>query len=255
MEHVAGAILLGVIQGATEWLPISSSGHLVLAKLLLGIEKSVQLDLVLHLGSLAAVLIALRKDIISLLAGIAQKKKSCIRKGVMLAIATVPVAVAGYFFAGTLEDNFHNPVLLGASFLFTGAVLMLSRYPIKKPRRMSPARAVIVGISQALALLPGVSRSGMTISAGLIQGINREDSVRFSFLLFIPAVSGALLLKAGEITAGLEPLPAAAGFAASLAASLVAISALLRVVRKKGLHPFGWYCLALGITVLAFSLY
>ena len=236
----AQAIFLGIVQGITEWLPISSSGHLVLLQNWLGTEQPIALDVVLHLGSLAAVLVLFRKDIIELFT----RRRDM---GLLVLLASIPTGIAGLLLAPFVERAFHSNSAVAAGLAATGAFLMLTRNRTGK-KAIGWKDALLMGTMQGAAIFPGVSRSGATISAALFRGVDREQAARFSFLLFIPAILGATLLQAGSIMEA-DPVPLVAGGLAAMAVSFAAIGLLLKIVRQGRLHLFAWYCWALAIGI------
>jgi len=254
---VIEAIVLGAVQGITEFLPISSSGHLAIADHLFGAffsQERVPLafDVLLHFASVLAILLVLRHDVWLLLT-------SRRRLLPLLVIGTIPAAVAGLL----LEDYFDAAKqcmpAVGGALMFTGLVLALSERIGRRTRRLEATRArdaAAVGLAQVLALMPGVSRSGMTIGGGLLCGMTRDACVRFSFLLAIPVILGASALKLPEMfELGDEGEAAAmiAGAAASLAASIAAIQVLLALVRRASLAVFSYYCVPVGMIVVIAS--
>ena len=189
--NILEAIILGVVQGITEWLPISSSGHLVIFQELFGLQQPVIFDLFLHLGSLLVIFAVFFKDILKLFHGFFRWEKFYVKYTLWLIVASVPIGCIGYFFNDAVKSAFGSLTVVGFSLIFTSIILFLSKYPLKKEKKLNWKSIIFIGLAQALAILPGVSRSGMTISSGLIQSVKREEAVRFSFLLFIPAIVGA----------------------------------------------------------------
>ncbi|MBN2586671.1 MAG: undecaprenyl-diphosphate phosphatase [Candidatus Fermentibacteraceae bacterium] len=250
-------ILLALIQGLTEFLPVSSSGHLALGGLLMKVPGGdISFEVVVHLGTLMAVLAVYRKDLTDLLAGIFRRDRGSLTLAGTLAVASVPAALAGYFLQDSIEGLFGSPVTVSVMLLITGSALFSTRF-VKPGTRSRPtvSGSLLVGVSQAVALLPGISRSGFTISAGLFSGIRREDAARFSFLLSVPAILGAALLKLGDSGAGDTGLPLMmVGFAVSAATGYVALRLLLRFLRAGRFSSFAWYCWLLGIAGLSVSL-
>jgi undecaprenyl-diphosphatase len=253
------ALVLAVVQGLTEFLPVSSSGHLVIAQTLFGIRPNAAFlyDIVLHLGTALAALVFYRRDVLAVLRGLfppyAQAPAELIesrRLLLLLFAATAPTAVIGFAFKDFFEALFAAPGAVVAALAVTGTFLVASAWlPAgRRPLVGSPWwKASLVGVAQAIAIVPGISRSGSTIVAGLAAGIRREDAVRFSFLLSLPAILGASLLElrhlpAGE--AGLSPAVVAAGFAAAAATGYLAILFVLRWTREGKLWQFGVYCWA-----------
>mgnify|MGYP000153291504 CR=1 FL=1 len=244
------AIILGIIQGITEWLPVSSSGHLALASYLFGIEP-VGISLMLHLSSLFAVIIVLRKDILGIAkAGIKSIGEPNPESKLLFYIitATIPIAIIGLLFKDNIEAAFNSIRLVGIFLIITAIILWLTKY--SKPNRdISLAGSIIIGLSQALAILPGISRSGATISAALCMGIDREKAARFSFLLFIPAIAGATILEYRTF-AEVDLIPGIVAASVSFTLSLFVIRWLIGLVKKSRLHWFAPYCLVLGITAV-----
>ncbi|MDR1910186.1 MAG: undecaprenyl-diphosphate phosphatase [Spirochaetaceae bacterium] len=252
------AIVLGAIQGITEFLPISSSGHLVLLQRILGISGPVLLfDTMLHVGTLAAVVVVLRRDIGALLRRIVQPLTG------FLILGTIPTVAAALILKDRITAAFESGEYLGFAFLLTALALLaaegLSRRSgiIRPGEAMSPLDALIVGICQAVAIIPGVSRSGLTLSGALSRKLNRDYAARFSFLLSIPAITGALALQLLDLrgqngpaeTVGIEAL--IAGTAAAAVVGFFAVQLMLQIVRKHSLWGFAVYTAVLGTMILA----
>jgi len=250
------ALILGLVQGATEFLPISSSGHLVLTGALLGVEEGgLLVEITLHTGTLLAVLVYFRERIRWMLGGASRRDETGRRARawiLWLLIGTVPAAVVGIAFKHPIEEIFRSPRAALLGLLATGFILMSTRW--SRTRRTEPAgpAALVMGAAQALAILPGISRSGSTIAAGMWSGVEKAEAAEFSFLLSLPAIAGAALLQTADLLQGTVPgagemlLPLVVGFAASFAAGYAAIAGLLEVLRRRGLVPFAWYCWAVG---------
>lgn len=250
MNPFLEAIILGIVQGITEWLPVSSSGHLMLAHQLLGLKQPVVYDIILHLGSLLVVFGVFWKDISKIVSGVLKKDPFFLKYLGLVILGTIPIGLVGFFFKQEVEAAFNNVTMLGISFLMTAAFLFLSRYPSVKENVFSKKSALLVGIAQAIAILPGVSRSGATISAGLMQGIKREEAARFSFLLFIPAILGATILELPSL-GQVENIPALLlGTVVTMVVGWFSLTLLLKIIKHQKFHYFGWYCLGLGLLVL-----
>ena len=261
--NIFTAIVLGVIQGLTEFLPVSSSGHLVLFQKIFGIEEPALLfDTMLHVGTLVAVFAVLWKDIWAILRKLYQPLTA------YLIIATIPTVIFALAFRKPIEKLFETGQFLGICFLITSALLaaaeLLSKRAaaggsgLKKAGEMNWLDALVVGIMQAVAIIPGVSRSGATLSGALSRGLNRDFAARFSFLLSIPAILGAAVfqlkdvVKAGETAAG-DGIGMAAIIAGTLSAAIVgffAVRLMLKIVREKSLWGFAIYTGILGVLVL-----
>ena len=252
-------IFLGILQGITEFLPISSSAHLVFAQALLGLDPpGVVLEGALHLGTLFAVLLYFRRDIFSLSVRAIRGDPKGLRYLGLLAVGTLPIALCGVLLRGPIERAFSSAGIAGGLLLVTGAFLILAG------RRLDPGatrppdlpRAAAIGGAQALALLPGISRSGATIAVGVILGLGLGEAVRFSFLLSIPAIAGGGLVSLLEARGvGLdmgEIWGIALGGAAAFASGLLAIRFLLVALDRGKLWAFGLYCLVAGTLALIF---
>ncbi len=253
------ALVLGIVQGLTEFLPISSSGHLVFGQAALGLDKpQLFFDILLHIGTLAAVLVFYGKDAWRILrawllslAGRGDDPVSA-RTAWLIILGTLPAALVGLRFEDFIESVFGSPRVVSFALLVTGALLFLTKSVAAGNRgedRMTWRDALLIGVFQAAAVMPGISRSGATIACALFLKIDREHAARFSFLLSIPAIGGAFLLKArhlAEISSS-DLLPILLGAATAAGAGVIALSWLLRLVRGGNLRGFAYYCWAVGI--------
>lgn len=256
------AIWLGLIQGLTEFLPVSSSGHLVLGQSVLGLKEPVLLfDIFVHVGTLAAVFVVFRSDILSMLRGLwATDREGRMGRRLLflIAVGSVPTAALGFFFKDLFESLFASTTAVGVALLITGFFLLLTRLAPTGRHTLQttgPMRALIVGLAQGLAITPGISRSGLTISVGLLLGIERRLAAHYSFLLSIPAILGALLLQIVHWDPQTEVSVSTlvTGGVVAAVSGYFALNILLRVVRAGALHWFAPYCWALGLTTLAWS--
>ncbi len=263
------ALILGIVQGATEFLPVSSSGHLVLVPWLLQWENpGVAFDAMLHLGTLTAVVVFFWRELWRLLVDLVMSiKDRSLSDGAgrktawLLLVATLPAAVIGFLFEGFFENLFNRPGWVGVLLLVTGALLAVSeRWSTRASdmSQMSWLDAAVVGLGQALAIAPGISRSGATISAGLWRGLRREAAARFSFLLSVPIILGAGLFKLKDLLqmpgiadSGLVLLGA---FLAAAISGFLSIGFLLSYLRTRRLYPFAVYCWAVGSLTILLSL-
>lgn len=257
---IAQAIVLGAVQGITEFIPVSSSGHLVLVPEAFGwTPPGLAFDVLLHVASLVALLVYFARDISRLARGVARRDRASRRRVGLLAIGTVPAAVAGIALADYFERSFGDASSAAVQLVVTAAILVAAEAAIRwHRRRLSTARmrtedqltatdAAIVGLAQAVSILPGISRSGATIGAGLALGLERDAAARFAFLLSIPALFGAALVKIPDLAGtGLGIGSAVAGFAVSLVTSYAAIAGLIRYLRTRTLYPFAAYCVVAG---------
>lgn len=253
-------LILGFVQGVTEFLPVSSSGHLALAQQLIpGFEQpGLLFDVVLHLGTLVAVILYFRQDLQQLLTSPFRQDIQSVqdrRYLRLLIVGSIPTAIIGLTLKDTVEELFHRPVVVGALLLVTGGLLFVAeRFRSSSRKRLSVSDSLVTGIAQGLAVLPGISRSGATIAALLLRGVEGQVAARFSFLLALPAVGGAALLSLKDV----EQLPQAeigiylAGAGISCLVGLISIHALLGIIRKKRLYYFSLYCWLVGGAALCY---
>ncbi len=251
MITIIQAIILGIIQGITEWLPISSSGHLVIFQNLFNITPPIIFDISLHIGSLIVILTVFWKDIITLTKGVLRKEKTHLKFLAYLIIASIPIAIVGFFLNSYIKAIFNDLRTVGLSLLFTSLMLFLSKKA--KANKLTLKNTYIIGMFQAIAILPGVSRSGMTISAGLIQGIKKQEVIKFSFLLFIPAIIGAALFEMRNISQVTNISAMLIGTIVSIITGIISLKFLIRIIKTNKFHYFGYYCFLLGIILLAIS--
>ena len=254
MISMIEAIILGIVQGITEWLPVSSSGHLVLFQHFFGLAPPVSFDIMLHLGSLIVVLTVFWKDILKLAKGVLKREKASLKMLAYLAIASIPIALVGFFLNDLIKSIFNSLLTVGLSLLFTAVLLFISRYPKKKNKKLGIKNTFLIGIAQAIAILPGVSRSGSTISTGLVLGIKKEDVARFSFLMFIPAILGASLLEIKDVVLVTDLPAAVVGTITAMVVGFFSLKLLLNLINKNKFSNFAWYCLVLGIITLILAL-
>ena len=250
------ALGLGVLQGLTEFLPISSSGHLALAELFLGVRSpGVTFEVFVHFGTALAVIVYFRRRVGAILVALArwaarrEHDAEQARLGLLLILATVPAAVVGVLFESAVEEAFENPVLVSSMLLVTGFILYSTRAaPRGAPRDKRALDAVLIGAAQAAAVLPGISRSGATISAGLGLRLGRRAAAEFAFLLSVPVILGATVMSAADVVAADSTvgLPVAVGTVAAFGSALPAIAILMRVVTAGTFHRFAYYCWGAG---------
>lgn len=241
------ALLLGTIQGLTEFLPVSSSGHLVLAqKLIPGFtQPGILFDVILHFGTMAAVLYYFRKKIFGL-------KFNYL---LLLAVGTIPAVLAGLFFRDYIVDMFTNPKFLGFEFIITALLCFSVDIPEKKKASLNPKNSLLIGLAQALAIIPAISRSGATIATGVRLGISKKEAAEYSFLLSIPAILGANILEIFTHRNSLDSSDIGAylvGFIAALITGFLSIGILLRLLRENKFKVFGVYSMIVGVLVIIF---
>jgi undecaprenyl-diphosphatase len=268
-EQLVQAIVLGIVQGLTEFLPVSSSGHLIVVPALLGWDdpfiESLAFSVMLHMATLLALLIFFRSDWLRLVpAGLATLRDRSFRGDPdrrlawLLVASTVPAVIVGVLLDDLIETAFREPRLVAMTLVAGAAVLWIADRIGSKEREISGltfSAAIGIGAAQALALVPGVSRSGISISAGLFAGLDRESAARFAFLMATPITAGAGLwelrkILSGEVGVELPIVPLLAGMAASLVAGLLAIAVLMRYLRTNGVGIFVVYRIALAALVV-----
>lgn len=247
------AIILAIIQGITEWLPVSSSGHLVIAEHLLNLKADVFYNVLLHTGSLLVVIHIFRKDILELLKVFINKASREYKLLFFyLIIGTIPIVITGFIFEKVIEAMFSSLIAVGISLFVTGLFLYPTRWVIQN-KKLSWGKALVIGVAQAIAILPGISRSGMTISTALLLGIDREKTVRFSFLLFIPAISGALILQLKNFSYNGSMGIMIIGVVLTMIVSYIMILYLLKIIKHKKFYSFAYYCWMLGLILIVLS--
>jgi undecaprenyl-diphosphatase len=247
------AIILGIIQGITEWLPISSKSHLLIAHQLFGLVQPAIFDLILHIGSLFVVFFVFWKEIKELVIGLIDRKKESWMMVLFIAVATIPIAIFGFLLEDVVISSRENLFVLGYGFLFTALIIFLSGYPRVKKNGLSFWNSLIIGLGQVLALFPGVSRSGTTISTGMLLGIRKEVVAKFSFLIFIPAILGATILEFKDIGQIESVGPLIIGTIVAMITGVVALKLLLSIIKNDKFRWFSLYCLVLGLIVLMFA--
>ena len=273
MDLIQG-IIIGIVQGLTEFLPVSSSAHLVFIQNILGVKSSLAFDTFLHLGSLLAVLWFFRADIIKMIKSwwlsIGDILQGRFKQGFYedpykrlawyVILATIPVGLAGVLFEDAVDSLFAGALYVPAFFLFvTGTILYLSQRMASGKinfHDVGAKESLFMGLGQACAILPGLSRSGTTIAAGLVIGLDKEFAAKFSFILSIPAILGAFLLQVKDIGSALDVnfLPVLLGFIAAFIAGYAAIKWVLDLIQKRSLDIFAYYCWIVGIVVFVGSI-
>lgn len=250
------AIVLGAIQGATEFLPVSSSGHLVVGQALLGIEiPGIGFEIAVHLATLLSVVVAYRAELGELVVGAVKGDKEAWRYWLLVALATLPVVVVGLLYKDTIETLFDAPVVAGFCFLFTALVLFTTRWALARDPESEPglASSLAMGFAQIVALLPGVSRSGMTVTAALWSGLDPKKAAQFSFLMLLPAVSGASILSIPDLAEGgmgIGAGPLVAGFLSAAIVGVLAIRIFIVMLKNRSFPLFAAYLGVLGVAFL-----
>ncbi|CAM1360042.1 Undecaprenyl-diphosphatase [Tenacibaculum sediminilitoris] len=258
------AIILGIIQGLTEFLPVSSSGHLEIAKVLFGDtsvpQESLTFTVVLHAATALSTIVVFRKEIAEIFKGLFQFKwNEEMQFSVKIILSMIPAVVIGLAFEKELESFFGGKILLVGFMLLVTAVLLLLADKAKNTNRsVSFKSSVIIGISQAIAMLPGISRSGATISTSVLLGVDRTKAARFSFLMVVPLILGKVAkdILSGDINfQSSEIVPLSAGFIAAFISGLLACTWMIALVKKSKLSYFSLYCAIVGLIAIGYSLF
>ncbi len=252
--HIWQVIILGIVQGITEWIPVSSSGHLVLAQKLMQIDIPVSFDIALHLASVLAVIVFLREEIKQILWEFATFEFMTYegKLSLYIILASFPTAVIGFLLKNTVEKYFSSLIVVAGGLLFTGILLFIASN-FDGYKRVNPANSLLAGIFQGIAVFPGISRTGSVISSLIISGVEREEAVRFSFLLAIPAILGASLFEIRQITM-FDFGYLLVGFISAFIVSFFAITLLFAAI-KKNFRYFAYYCFALAIILFVLFLF
>jgi len=267
------SVILGIVQGATEFLPISSSGHLVILQQFLDMgDDQMLFDVMLHVGTLVAILVVFRKDIgelsrifAGLVTGRRQQNRDGERMLIAIALGCIPTFFIGMSLSNVIEQMFTSIIAAGTGLIVTGIILMSTVWKknaqdgtcAQSHGSVHFTHALLIGTVQGLALFPGISRSGTTIAAALLLGVERELAAKFSFLLAIPAILGALVFQLKDYLPGTGPVPEIPGMAVMLSGTLaatitgmIALKFLLGIVRKGRISLFAYYCWAVGLLII-----
>lgn len=258
------AVILGIVQGLTEFLPVSSSGHLEITKALFGDdslpEESLMMTVVLHAATAVSTIVIFRKDILEILKGLFQlKNNEQFQFSVKVIISMIPAAAIGVLFEDEIEQFFSgNLTLVGSMLILTAGLLFLADKAKSTLNPVSYKNAFIIGIAQAIAILPGISRSGATISTSVILGVDRQKAARFSFLMVVPLILGKMakdILSGDLAQSQTEPILLILGFIAAFIAGLVACQWMIALVKKSQLKYFSFYCFIVGIIAIVYTLF
>ena len=257
------ALILGIVQGLTEFLPVSSSGHIELGKAILNrsLEENLTFTVIVHFATVLSTIVVFRNDIAEIINQIFKFSWNEETKfALKIIISMIPVTIVGLTLRDPLESLFNGNILLvGCMLIITGILLLLTVLVKQNEKPISNTKAFIIGISQAVAVLPGISRSGSTIATGLLLGIDRAKMARFSFLMVIPPIVGATLLElkdlaeAPEGSHAIELLPLVLGFLAAFSAGLIACKWMISIVKKGKIQYFAAYCFIVGLIAIAIA--
>jgi len=258
------ALILGLIQGLTEFLPVSSSGHLEIAKVLFGNDalpnESLTFTVILHFATALSTIVVFRKELLEIIKGLFQfKNNEEFQFSIKIIISMLPAVIIGVLFEKELEAMFSgNIMLVGFMLLLTAILLLFADKAKKTNNKVSYINAFIIGISQAIAMLPGISRSGATVSTSVLLGVDRERAARFSFLMVVPLIFGKVAkdILGGEINfQGAEITSYGIGFLSAFIAGLIACTWMIAIVKRSKLSYFAIYCIIIGIAAISYSMF
>lgn len=250
-------LILAVVQGITEWLPISSFGHLAIVEEYLGLELPLIFNVTLHVGTLFVVLAVFWRDIIKIAKALVRLdfKTDEGKLALFIAIGSVPTALIGFFFHDIFESFSHNLLVVGVALLITGFVLFVSERR-KTDREVSFLDSLLIGTAQGIAIAPGISRSGVTIATGLLRRVKKEIAFKYSFLLYVPAVIGATVMESRDLVVGNVDLVALfLGTIISMIIGYISLKFLRKIVMKEKIHLFAYYCWIVGLMTVFFHLF
>ncbi len=253
------AAFLGLVQGLTEFLPVSSSGHLVIGETLLGgLGEGIVFEIAVHVGTLLAILVFYRRRIASLVVGVLRGDARSLRYTAKIGLATLPAVVVGLTLKDAIESLFERPWLVGVALLCTGAILWTTRRTLPEARLPEPsfAQAFWIGCAQVVAIAPGISRSGTTVAAALALGVAPLAATEFSFLMAVAAITGAAVLALPDAQAASPDVLRACALGGAVAAvsGLGALWLFVRLLRSQRFHLFAWYTTAVGLAFLLYQL-
>ena len=248
--------ILAVVQGLTEWLPISSSGHLVITQKALGLNLPLIYSIMLHVGTLIVVLTFFRKDILEIIKAVVKRDFETEegKLALFIVVGSVPIAFTGFVFHDFFESLFSNLPAVGLALLITGFMLFFSEKRIGN-RKMSITDSLLIGVAQAIAIIPGVSRSGVTISTGLLRKVDKATAFKYSFLLSAPAIAGATVMESKELVLGnIDLIPLLLGTIVSMIVGYASLKILKKIVMSEKIHLFAYYCWLAGATIIFFTI-
>jgi undecaprenyl-diphosphatase len=260
LEQLIDTIILGIIQGLTEWLPISSTGHLKLVEHFLGLKTPILFDITLHVGTLIVVLFYFKKEIKEVVSALLRFDFKIENGKIipLIIVGTIPTALIGLIFGDTIESVFQNPLSIAIAFILCGIILYSTKAGKEKTENIDYSKALMIGIAQGVAIIPGISRSGATIAFALLLGIRREKAFKFSFLLSVPAILGAFSLKMHTqldalISAGYGWIEVFVGVFVAMVIGYCALKLFWKILAIQKLHLFAFYCWFIALLSLTFS--
>ena len=254
MVTLIEALILAVVQGLTEWMPVSSSGHLVITQTVLGLNPPLIFDVMLHVGTLIVVLTVFRKDIADIIKAVIKRDFETEegKLALFIVVGSVPIAITGFIFYDFFKSLFSNLLAVGLALIITGSVLFFSEKRIGN-RKMGILDSLLIGLAQAVTIIPGISRSGITVATGLLRKIDKTKAFRYSFLLSVPAVIGATVMESRDLVLGnMDMAPVFLGATISMIVGYGSLKLLQKIVMNEKFHLFAYYCWTVGIAIILF---
>jgi undecaprenyl-diphosphatase len=249
-------LILAVIQGLTEWLAISSSGHLVITQKVLGLNLPLIYSVMLHVGTLIVVLVVFRKDIADIIKTLVKRDFETEegKLALFIAVGSVPIAIIGFVFYDFLKSLFSNLFAVGLALLIMGCVLFFSEKR-RGNRKMGILDSLLIGLAQGVTIIPGISRSGITVATGLLRRVDKAIVFKYSFLLSVPAVLGATVMESRELVVGnMDMVPLFLGAIISMIVGYVSLKLLQKIVMNEKIHLFAYYCWIVGLVIIIFTI-
>ncbi|MBT8171907.1 undecaprenyl-diphosphate phosphatase [Candidatus Bathyarchaeota archaeon] len=257
MVTLIEVIILSIIQGLTEWLPVSSSGHLVFTERILGLNLPLIFNVILHFGTLIVILTVYRKDILNIIKALVNRdfKTEEGKFALFLIIGSIPIAIIGFFLNNLIESLFSNLFNVGIALVITGCIIFFSEKR-SGTKKIGVLDSLLIGLVQGIAIIPGISRSGVTISAGLLRRIDKETAFKYSFLLSVPAVLGATIIESKDIIFGtMNPILLIIGLIISMITGFGSLKLLKKMVIMEKIHLFAYYCWVFGLIIILLILF
>ena len=257
MVTLIEALILAVIQGLTEWLPVSSSGHLVITQKVLGLNPPLIFDVMLHIGTLIVVLTVFRKDIVDIIKAVIKRDFETEegKLALFIFVGSVPIAIIGFVFYDFFKSLFSNLLAVGVAIIITGSLIFVSEKRIGN-RKMGILDSLLIGLAQAVTIIPGISRSGITVATGLLRKIDKTKAFRYSFLLSVPAVIGATVMESKDLVTGnVDAVPLFLGAIISMVVGYTSLKLLQKIIMNEKFHLFAYYCWTVGIAIIAFTIF
>jgi len=249
--------ILAVVQGLTEWLPVSSSGHLVITQKVLGVNPPLIFDVMLHVGTLMVVLTVFRKDIADIIKALVRRDFETEegKLALFIAVGSVPIAIIGFVFYDFLKSLFSNLLAVGIALLITGCVLFFSEKRIGN-KKIGILDSLLIGLAQGITIIPGISRSGVTVATGLLRRVDKATAFKYSFLLSVPTVIGATVMESKELAvANVDMTPLFLGAIISMIVGYASLKLLQKIVMNEKFHLFAYYCWTVGLAIILFIIF